>query len=101
MSFITSGDAKQAVYALIPVVSPEVQQANLVVDTRMEVSAWLNGKPVVFSSEKRDQGEPRTAVVDLPSGSSKLMMRLASDTMTNGQTLVTTTFVADQPVGFD
>ena len=61
---------------MIPVVSSESQQASLVIDTRMEVSAWLNGKPVVFSAERRDQGEPRTAIVDLPKGSSKLIMRL-------------------------
>jgi putative membrane-bound dehydrogenase-like protein len=101
LSLITSGDTKQAVYAMIPVVSSETLQGSLVVDTRMEVSAWLNGKPVVFAAERRDQGEPRTAVVELPKGSSQLLMRLTRDGAANGQALVATTFIADQPVGFD
>jgi putative membrane-bound dehydrogenase-like protein len=101
LSLITSGDAKQAAYVMIPVVSSENQRASLVVDTRMEVSAWVNGKAVVFSAERRDQGEPRIAFVDLPKGSSKLMMRLAYDGAANGYALVVTTFITDQPVGFD
>ncbi len=101
LSLMTGGDAKHAIYTMIPVVSPEVQQANLIVDTRMEVSAWLNGRPIALSAEKQDQSEPRTALVELPKGSSTLMMRLANATGVNGQALVATTFVADQPVGFD
>ena len=80
---------------------PRVSERTLVVDTPMEVSAWLNGRPVAFPRMRRDQGEPRTALVELPKGSSRLLMRLTRNGGANRQALVATTFVADQPVGFD
>ena len=86
---------------MIPVVSPVSQQASLVIDTPAEVSAWLNGKPVVISGESREKGEPRTALVDLPKGSSTLLIRLTCDGAANDRAWLVTTFVADQPVGFD
>ncbi len=99
LSLISGGDAKAVAYMVVPVVSPEGQQANLVIDTAMEVLAWINGKPVDFSANRRDQGEPRTAIVELPKGASRLVMRLLS---TGGaQALVTTTLISDRPVGFD
>ena len=98
---MTSALAKQAAYAMIPVISPESQRASLVIDTTVDVSAWLNGKPVVLSANGRDQGEPRTALVDLPKGASRLLIRLAREGGENTQALVVTTFITDQPVGFD
>ena len=91
----------QAVYANVPVVSPQGQRARLVIDTPMEVSAWLNGKAVVFSSDRQDQGEPQAALVELPKGSSRLLIRLVRKDAANAQAVITTTLIADQPVGFD
>jgi hypothetical protein len=98
---VTGTRAGQAAYTLIPILSPEDQQASLVIDTPIEVSAWLNGKPVVFSAATRDRGEPYTAALDLPRGSSRLCMRLVGNGDANLAARVVTTLVTDKPVGFD
>ena len=78
LTILFSGDAGQAAYAIVPVVSPEAQQVRLVIDSPMDVSAWLNGHAVALATEKQDQGEPRSARVELPRGSSRLLIRLAT-----------------------
>ena len=98
---MTSDLAAQAAYAMIPVVSRESQRATLVIDTPADVSAWLNGKPVVLSANRRGQGEPRTALVDLPKGESRLLIRLTREGGANGHAVIATTFITDQPVGFE
>ena len=74
----------------------------LVIDTPAEVTAWFNGKPLAFSAGKLGQGVPRglrlsTCRGDRADCSSgwRLMARAA------GQARLVTTFVSDQPVGFD
>jgi putative membrane-bound dehydrogenase-like protein len=101
LTVMSSSDSMQAVYAIVPVMSPQGQQARLVIDTPMEVAAWLNDKPVVFSSDRQDRGEPRAALVELPRGSCRLLMRLLRKDAANAQAVITTTFITDQPVGFD
>jgi putative heme-binding domain-containing protein len=101
LTLLAAGDSKDAAYAFVPVTSPAGQNAQLVIDTPAEVSAWLNGKPVAFSDESREKGEPRTALVDLPQGSSRLLIRLTHDGRPDARAWLVTTFVADQPVGFD
>ncbi len=101
LTLMDGSDAMQAVYANVPVVSPQGQRARLVIDTPMEVSAWLNGKPVVFSSDRQDRREPEAALVELPKGSSRLLIRLVRKDAANAQAVITTTLIADQPVGFD
>ena len=76
LAVVGSSDAALLVYAIVPVDSPEAQRARLVIDTPLEVSAWFNGKSVTFSPEEQLRGEPRVAFIDLPGGSSKLLMRL-------------------------
>ena len=101
LTLLASGDPKDAAYALVPVTSAKGQSARLVIDTPADVSAWLNGKAVAFARESQEKGEPRTAQVDLPPGSSRLLLRLTVDGRPDARAWLVTTFVADQPVGFD
>ena len=50
---LLAGDAKNAAYAWAPVVSPVSQKARLVIDTQAEVTAWLDGKPVLLPRATR------------------------------------------------
>jgi hypothetical protein len=101
LTLMTGTRVGQAAYVLIPIVSPEDQQASLIIDTAIEVSAWLNGKRVNFSAARRDEREPQTAAFDLPRGSSRLCMRLMRNGDANLASRVVTTFVTDKPVSFD
>ena len=77
LALVGSSDAAQAVYAIVPVDSPEAQQARLVIDTPLEVSAWFNGKPVaVLSGEPDFEASHESHSSICPEGSSKLLMRL-------------------------
>jgi putative membrane-bound dehydrogenase-like protein len=100
LTSLVAGDPKNAAYALIPVVSPIAQRAALVVDTPAEIRVWLDGRPVALGTS-HDQNEPRTAVVDLPPGTSTLLLRAAPGGRANAQTPLVTTLVADRPIGFD
>jgi putative membrane-bound dehydrogenase-like protein len=101
LSLVAAGDLKNAAYAVIPVTSPVGQPIQLVIESPVEVHAWLNGKPVSFSARSRKQGAPQDAIVDLPAGSSRLLFRLVCDARAEAQARLVTTFVSDQPVGFD
>ena len=81
-------------YVYAPVVSAADQQARLVVDTKADVKAWLNGKPLGLPDPS--DGQSRSLVVDLPRGKSDLVIRVVGGP---SLTLVTT-FVADRPVSF-
>jgi hypothetical protein len=95
------GDPKNVAYAYTAVVSPRSQSARLVVDSPAGIAVWLNGKPVVLTGGSHDKSEPRTAVVDLPEGTSSLLIRVAVDGRPNAQASLVTTLVADRPVGFN
>jgi hypothetical protein len=56
---------------------------------------------VPLSPKSQDKNEPRSAIVDLPRGSSKLLIRMAQSGKSDAQALLVTTLVSDQPVGFD
>ena len=101
LSLFAAEDLKHAAYAVIPVTSPVGQPAQVVIDSPAEVQAWLNGKPVSFSARSGEQGASRVALVDLPGGRSRLLFRLARDARAEAQARLVTTFVSDQPVGFD
>ena len=58
-----------------PVVSAIAQQARLVIDTKADVKAWLNGKPLDLPDPS--DGQSRSLVVDLPRGKSDLLIRVA------------------------
>ncbi len=81
-------------YIYAPVVSAIAQQARLVLDTRADVKAWLNGKALEFPDS--DEGQSRTLVVDLLRGKNDLLIRMAGGPSV---TLVTTV-VTDRPVSF-
>jgi len=98
---LAGSDPNQAVYAFVPLVSPVGQRARLVVDTPADVTTWLDGKAVSLFSKSQDKNEPRAAIVDLPQGSSKLLIRMTQGGKSEAQALLVTTLVSDQPVGFD
>jgi putative membrane-bound dehydrogenase-like protein len=98
---LVAGDPKHVAYAAIPVVSPVRQQARLVLDAPAGATAWLNGKPVALSASSQAKDEPAAAIVDLPQGSSRLLMRVGPEARASSQAAIVTTFVSDQPVGFD
>ncbi len=79
LSALVAGDPKNAAYAYTSVVSPRAQPARLVVESPAEIAVWLNGKPVVLTGGNPDKIEPRTALVDLPEGSSSLLIRVPVD----------------------
>jgi putative heme-binding domain-containing protein len=98
---VVTGDAKYAAYVFTPVVSPIQQQATLVLDTLAEPLAWLNGKKLALTSWSPDSSEPRTATVDLPKGTSMFMIRVLPPREITSEVSLVTTFIAEQPVGFD
>ena len=101
LSLIGASDPKHAMYVLIPIDSPVSQKTRLVIDTSVEATAWFNGKSVEITGDALSPGAPRVAVVDVPRGSSRLLMRLVLDGRAAGQARLATTIVSDQPVGFD
>jgi putative heme-binding domain-containing protein len=91
---LVGGDPAKCAYVYAPVVSPVVQQARLVLDSKADLKAWLNGKELDLPAPSADQ--TRTLLVDLPRGRSDLLIRFPGGP---GATLVTT-FVTDRPLAF-
>jgi putative heme-binding domain-containing protein len=98
---LLAGDAKHVAYVTIPVVSPTRQEAMLKVESSADITAWLNGKPVALSAQGEAKDEPLGAVVDLPQGPNRLLLRLAPGARAKPPFAIVTTFVSDQPVAFD
>jgi hypothetical protein len=94
LSTLVGNDPAKAAYVYAPVVSPLGQPARLVIDSKADVKAWLNGKALGLAASGEDQ--TRTLVVDLPQGRSDLLIRVPGGP---SATLVTT-FVTDKPVAF-
>jgi len=94
LTTLVGNDPSRAAYVTAPVVSPIAQQARLVIDTKADVRAWLDGKALALPSAGDDQ--TRTLVVDLPRGRCDLIIRVPGGP---GATLVTT-FVTDRPLSF-
>jgi putative membrane-bound dehydrogenase-like protein len=94
LSAAAGADAKSAAYIVVPIRSPAAQSARLVIDTRAEASAWLDGKPLALLTPDADQ--PRQASVELPSGASQLVLRVAG----GGDGGLVVTLVSDQPLEF-
>ena len=101
LSPLVAGDAKNAAYVWVPVVSPVAQKARIVFDTPADIAVWLDGKPVALSGKSENKNEPRTAVVDLPEGSSALLIRVPASGKSSCPASLVTTLVADRPVGFN
>ncbi len=87
-------DPKEAVYLITPVTTGSAIEATLVIDTKADARAWLDGKALDLTSA----GEgPLTARLVLPKGTSELLVRLAGGA---GESAVVATIVADRPVEF-
>ncbi|GAC1475516.1 MAG: hypothetical protein NVSMB9_28240 [Isosphaeraceae bacterium] len=94
LTTLVGNDPAKAAYLFAPVVSPIAQQARLVVDTRADVKAWLNGKAIDLPDPSGDPA--RTVVVDLPLGESALLIRVAG----GPNATIVTTFATDKPLAF-
>jgi putative membrane-bound dehydrogenase-like protein len=94
LSPLVGAEPSKAVYLLVPVTSPTAQDARLVLDTKADVRAWLDGRPLELSSG--EEGSPRSATAPLPEGTRNLLIRLPG----GAESSLVATFVADQPVEF-
>ena len=83
-----------------PLVSPVAQKGRLVLETTAPVSAWLDGKPLELTTETAGKGAWREAGIELPRGTSRLVIWLKKDAKNSDGRLVTT-LVSTRPVGFD
>jgi putative heme-binding domain-containing protein len=102
LAALAGADSKNAAYAYLyaPVVSPIAQKARLVIDTQTDAGAWVDGHPVMSSTPSAAVGVPRSAELDLPRGSSSLLIRVPLKGRSGTPATLVTTIVADQPVGF-
>jgi putative membrane-bound dehydrogenase-like protein len=101
LTSLVSGDVTNVAYALTPVSSPEEQKAVLVVDTRVNVTVWFNGRPVIATGPDQRATEPREVEVTLPRGVSTILIRLAGGGRPAGLATLVTTLVSQRPVSFD
>jgi putative membrane-bound dehydrogenase-like protein len=94
LALVAGDDATKAAYLFVPVASPVAQQALFVLDTKADVKAWLNGKPLALPNSGDDA--TRSLTVDLPQGPSELLIRVAGSPAAS----IVTTFVAGKPLAF-
>lgn len=87
-------DATRFAYVHAPIVSPIDQPARIVVDSKSDVKAWLNGKPLALAESAG--ASVRSVALPLPRGTSELLLRVSGGP---GASLVTTV-VAERPVAF-
>jgi putative membrane-bound dehydrogenase-like protein len=93
LSILAGDDPAKAAYVHVPVSAPASLSARLVIDTRAEITAWLDGKAVELA---RGDETTRTATVSLPKGQSNLLIRVPGGAAVS----LVTTFVADKPLSF-
>jgi putative heme-binding domain-containing protein len=80
-----------------PIVSPVAQKATLVVDSRAEVAAWLDGRPVELALS--GEGTWTSPELELPEGRRTLLIRVKGG---EGDAAgLVATIVAPEPVAFD
>jgi putative membrane-bound dehydrogenase-like protein len=91
---LLGGDPSKVAYLYAPVVSPVGQKARLVIDTKADFKAWLNGKALDLPASGDDAS--RSATVELPAGPSELLIRLPG----GPNATIVTTFVAEKPIAF-
>jgi putative heme-binding domain-containing protein len=84
----------RTVYAYVPVISPIEQEARVVFDTKADVQAWLDGKPLTLP--RRTDDGPIGVFVTLDKGSSDLLIRIAGGPNAS----VIATIVSSRPVAF-
>ncbi len=91
---ILGNDTNAAAYLHAPVASDTEQKARLVLDTKADVRAWFNGRPLSLSSA--GEGQPRSVELTIPKGTSDLLIRLPG----GANASIVATLVADEPVRF-
>ena len=91
---LIGGNEKSAAYLLVPVTSSTAQNARLVLDTKADVKAWLDDTAITLGAAK--DGEPRSASISLPAGTSRLLVRVPG----GADAEVVATLVSDQPLEF-
>ena len=94
LTTLLGDDPSKSAYVHAPIASPIAQPARLVIDTKADVKAWLNGKPLTLPSGSEDPA--RVVMVELPEGRSDLLIRIVGGP---GAMLVTT-IASDKPVSF-
>ena len=94
LTTLAGADASKAVWTYVPVVSPIGQEALLVIDSKADLKVWLGGKPVALPGASEDG--PRALTVDLPKGTSDLLIRVPG----GPAAALVTTFVAARPLEF-
>ena len=94
LSTLVGNDPAKSAYLFAPIVSPIAQQARVVLDTKGDVKAWLNGKSLDLPVAS--EGQPRVVFVDLPQGSSDLLIRVAG----GANVSLVTSVVSDKPIAF-
>lgn len=94
LSALAGNDPGAAVYVYTPVVSPVAQAGRLVIDSRADLRAWLNGKPLDLPAAGDDG--TRALGLELPAGRSDLLIRVAG----GPAAALVTTFVTDKPLAF-
>jgi putative membrane-bound dehydrogenase-like protein len=102
LSVLAAGESRgqASVYAYTPVVAVEAQPARLVIESAAAVTAWLGGKPVSLTRGNGSEHEPWSALVDLPSGQTGLLIRITCGGRSPAPASLVTTIVAGQPVSF-
>ena len=94
LTTLLGDDPVKIAYLHAPISSPVAQQARLVIDTKADIKAWLNGKPLSLPSGSDDPA--RSVTVELPQGRSDLLIRVGG----GPNAFVVTTFASDKPVAF-
>ncbi len=94
------GDASHGAVVATPLISPTDQKARLVLETTAQVVAWLDGKPRDLKTETVGKGVWRETTLDLPRGTSRLVIWLKKGSSGDDGRLVTTVISA-RSVGFD
>ena len=94
LTTLLGDDPAKAAYVHAPISSPIAQPARLVIDTKADVKAWLNGKPLTLPSGSEDPA--RVVMVELPQGRSDLLIRITG----GPDAMLVTTIASDKPVSF-
>lgn len=95
---ISTTEGLRFVYARAPITSTTDQAGRLVLDSPIEAAAWLDGRPLRLS--RAEQGGPLEAGIDLPAGTSSLLIRFEGGEKPAASAWIATTIIAPQEVGF-
>jgi putative membrane-bound dehydrogenase-like protein len=94
LSPVAGAEPTQVAYVYSAVKSPSELDATLVLDTRGDVRAWIDGKPVELAATS--SGKTLAGKIHLPKGTTDLLVRVPGGTTA----ALVATIVADRPVEF-